>query len=125
MDVWSTWNNYIQPYGSRNFEFKLNLFNNETLHSYINLVFINIFLPYIDIYRKIFLSQLSIEGYEGKIILIFILFIFLLILIFIFYLLPRVNYLSDFIYKTKNMLSLIPMTILTDQSNIKSLLKLN
>ena len=124
LDVWSTWSNDIQPEGSRNFEFKLNLFNNETLHSYVNLLFINILLPYIDTYRKIILNRISIEGYEGKIILIFIPFILLLILIFIFYLLPRVNYLSDFIYKTKNMLTLIPMVILTDQSNIKSLLKL-
>jgi hypothetical protein len=124
LDVWSTWNNDIQPEGSRNFEFKLNIFNNETLHSYVNLLFINIFLPYIDTYRKIIFSRLSIEGYEGKIIIIFIPFILLLILIFIFYLLPRVNYLSDFIYKTKNMLTLIPMVILTDQGNIKSLLKL-
>ena len=124
LDTWSLWNNDIQPDGNRNFEFKLNLFNNETLHSYINLVFINIFLPYIDTYRKIISNRVSIEGYEGKIILIFILFIFLLILIFTFYLFPRVNYLSDFIYKSKNMLSLIPITILTDHSNIKSLLKL-
>ena len=125
LDVWRTWNNDIQPDGTRNFEFKLNLFNNETLHSYVNIVFINIFVPYIDKYRKIILNQLSIEGYEFKIIIIFITIIFLLVLNFMFYLLPRVNYLSDFIYKTKNMLSLIPMTILTDQSNIKSLLKLN
>ena len=124
VDVWSTWNNDIQPDGSRNFEFKLNLFNNETLHSYANLVFVNIFIPYIDKYRKIIINRLSIEGYEGKILLIFMIFIILLLLIFSFYLRPRVNYLSDFIYKTKNMLSLIPMAILTDQSNIKSLLKL-
>jgi len=124
LDIWSTWNNDIQPDGNRNFEFKLNLFNNETLHSSVNLIFINIFIPYIDTNRKVILNQLSIEGYQGRMIVIFITFISLVILNFIFYLLPRVNYLSDFIYKTKNMLSLIPMVILTDQRNIKTLLKL-
>jgi hypothetical protein len=124
LDVWRTWNNDIQPDGSRKFEFKLNLFNNETLHSYVNLVFVNIFVPYIDKFRKIILNRYSIQGYGSKMLLIFILFIFSLLVIFIFYLLPRINYLSDFIYKTKNMLSLIPMVILTDQNNIKSLLKL-
>ena len=124
LDVWRTWNNDIQPDGTRNFEFKLNLFNNETLHSYVNIEFVNIFIPYIDKFRKIVLNRISIEGYEVRIIVIFITFIFLLFLNFVFYLRPRVNYLSDFIYKTKKMLSLIPMEILTDQRNIKSLLKL-
>ena len=124
LDVWRTWNNDIQPDGTRNFEFKLNLFNNETLHSYVNIEFVNIFIPYIDKFRKIVLNRISIEGYEVRIIVIFITFIFLLFLNFVFYLRPRVNYLSDFIYKTKNMLTLIPMEILTDQNNIKSLLKL-
>jgi hypothetical protein len=125
LNIWRTWNNDIQPDGSRNFEFKLNLFNNETLHSYVNLLFVNYFIPFIDKFRKIILNRLSIEGHEIKMIVIFFTFIFLLVLNFVFYLHPRVNYLSDFIYKTKNLLSLIPMAILTDQRNIKSLLKIS
>ena len=105
--------------------FRLNLFNEKIIHSEINLMFINIILPYIDENRKEILKKLTLEKFGSYFILYFSLFIVCVILLYLFFLLPRIRYLTNFIYKTKNMLSLIPMAILAAQSNIKSLLKLN
>ena len=105
--------------------FRLQLFNDEIIHSEANLMFFNIILPFIDQYRKEFLRRLTLEKYGLYFIIYFFLFIVCLILLYFSYILPKIRYLTNFIYKTKNMLSLIPMSILAAQSNIKSLLKLN
>jgi len=105
--------------------FRLKLFNEEVIHSEVNLMFINIILPYIDENRREILKRLTLEKLGSYFIIYFSLFIICVILLYFFYLLPKIRFLTNFIYKTKNMLSLIPMTILASQSNIKSLLKLN
>jgi hypothetical protein len=105
--------------------FRLKLFNEEIIHSEVNLMFISIILPYIDECRKEILKRLNLEKFGSCFFVYFSLFIVCVILLYFLYLLPRIRYLTNFIYKTKNMLSLIPMTILASQSNIKSLLKLN
>ena len=126
VDLWDNWGNtYSQQNESFNFSFKLDLFNDEILHSKMNLMFINIFEPYINENRKAILKYLSINGFKTHFILLFFILILLIFLIFFIYFLPMVNFLSNFIYKTKNMLSLIPMPILTAQGNIKSLLNLS
>ena len=105
--------------------FRLDLFNNDTLHADLNLMFINIFVPYLDENRKEVLKRLNIKG-DGKYYMIyFILFILLLFLTYFFYLLPMIRYLNNYIYKTKRMLLLIPMQVLSSQTNIKSLLNLS
>ena len=124
IDLWNTWDNKTYPKeGNKKSMFKLNLFNNDTLHSEMNLMFINILLPYIDENRKHILKRLSIEGLGNKFLLSFFLFLISTFIINFFFLLSMIRYLNNFIYKTKNMLLLIPMSILTSQSNIKSLLK--
>ena len=124
VDEWKTWEKSWNGTDKKS-SFTLDLFNNETLHSELNLFFLNIFVPFINENRKTVLDNILILGFENKLLLIFSLFLLLMFLIFICYLLPKINSLSDFIYKTKNMLSLIPMIILTSQSNIRSLLKLS
>ena len=105
--------------------FRLNLFNEKIIHSDVNLIFINIVLPYIDENRRQILKRLTLEKFGSYFVVYFALFIVCIILLYFSYLMPKIRYLTNFIYKTKNMLSLIPMTILAAQSNIKSLLKLN
>jgi hypothetical protein len=105
--------------------FRLQLFNEEIIHSELNLIFINIILPFIDEFRKEVLKRLNLEKFGSYFIIYFSLFIVCVILLYFSYILPRIRFLNNFIYKTKNMLSLIPMSILAAQSNIKSLLKLN
>ena len=103
--------------------FRLDLFNNETIHTEINQMFINVFFPYLDQMRKI---NFVIEENGGfSFYFYFILIILILVLLYLLYLFPMIKYLSNSIYKTKNLLLLIPMNILSSQGNIKSLLKLS
>ena len=104
--------------------FKLDLFNNKTLHSDINIIYINFFLPYIDEIRKIIINNLSLEGQEYIFITFFCIFFSLMFFLFFFCFLPIIRFLNNSIYKTKKLLLLIPMKILAAQGNIKSLLKL-
>ena len=107
------------------FIFRLDLFNNETLHMEMNILYINILLPYLDNLRKVLLKNISLEGNEFLFILFFCIYILLIILIYFGFLIPMIKYLNNSIYKTKKILLLIPMKILASQINIKSLLKLN
>jgi len=105
--------------------FRLELFNDKNLHSEINLMFINIILPYLDESRKEIIKRITIEKFSSFFYIYFSLFIVYILILYFFYLIPKIRYLTNFIYKTKKMLSLIPTSILAAQSNIKSLLKLN
>ena len=108
--------------GDKLMSFKLDLFNNETLHSEMNLIFLNIFLPYIDENRKGITVRLNIDGQKKYFLFYFLIYIILLIFIYILFLIPMLIYIKEFIYKTKNMLLLVPISILVSQKNIKSLL---
>ena len=127
VEKWSKWNNtyfgeeYIDK-GDKLMSFKLDLFNNETLHSEMNLIFLNIFLPYIDENRKGITVRLNIDGQKKYFLFYFLIYIILLIFIYIIFLIPMLIYIKEFIYKTKNMLLLVPISILVSQKNIKSLL---
>ena len=104
--------------------FRLDLYNNETLHAHLDLIFVNIILPFIDIIRKIIIPHLTIEG---KMIFLNITSVFYLVfifLIFFVYLLVKIKIINNHIYKTKNLLTLIPIHILSTQNNIKELLDL-
>ena len=127
VEKWENWEYYYSEIDKNNKKvlFRLDLFNNDTLHAELNLMIINIFVPYLDENRKELLKRLNIEG-DGKYYMIyFILFVILLFLIYFFYLIPMIRYLNNHIYKTKRMLLLIPMQILSSQSNIKYLLNLS
>ena len=116
---------WISSKPNENGIFRLELFNDKKLHSEVNLMFINIVLPYIDENRKAILNRLTLDKFGSNFYIYFSLFIFCVILLYFSFLIPKIRYLTNFIYKTKNMLSLIPMSILAAQNNIKSLLKLN
>ena len=127
---WSSWNNsYFGEEDNENTinkkkSFKLEFFNNETLHSDMNLIFINIFLPILDGRRKAIINRININRERKIFIVLFIEYLIVLFLIYFIFLFPMIRYINNFIYKTKNMILLIPMTILSSQSNIKSLLKI-
>ena len=129
VEEWSKWSDdyFGEEYKDKNDKiksFKLNLFNNDTLHSELNSMFINIFLPYLDDTRKLLVERLDInEGKKGFLIN-FMIYAIILFLLYLAFLIPMVKYINNFIYKTKNMLLLIPLSILVTQSNIKSSLKL-
>ena len=105
--------------------FRLDLFNNYTIHTRLNVIFFSIILPYIqDIRRNIF-DSLSLENSDKFLIIISISFAGLVTVVFFCYFIPMINFINNIIYKTKNMLSIIPLSILSSQSGVSSLLNLS
>ena len=128
--IWETWNNTYfgeetEEQNNKNKSFKLALFNDKIVHSDFNLIFLNIFIPYSNANRKEIISRANIDREGKQFSIVFFIFITLLLLMYLAYLLPMIKYLNNYIYKTKNMLLLIPMSILSSQDNIKSLLNLS
>jgi hypothetical protein len=109
----------------QNYTFRLDLFNNRILHSDLNKIFLNVVIPYFDKLRIVVLKNVSIGEEDEMFIVIFLTYASLITLLYFAYLLPMIRYLNNSIYKTKKILLIIPITILTSQVNIKSLLNLN
>ena len=105
--------------------FRLDLYNDETIHGYLDLIFANILLPYMDISRKHIFPYLSIDGKDYYLRLTTVFYVLAIAAIFLIYLFIEVKFLNKHIYKTKNLLRLIPLNILMSLGNIKSLLDLN
>ena len=110
---------------SGNYIFRLNLYNDDTVHGYLDLIFVNILLPYIDINRKHIIPYLSIEGKDYYLRLTTTFYAIIIAGIFFVYLSLEIKILNKHIYQTKNLLRLIPLNILLSLGNIKSLLDLN
>ena len=104
--------------------FRLNLFNNNILHSDLNILFSNIILPILESTLQLITNSIKIEGEYYNFILIIILYIIVISIIFFVCLFPLINFLNKQIYKTKIMLSIIPINFLLYNSNIKSLINL-
>ena len=107
--------------------FRMNLFNKEDIHQNLNIIFINIIYQYINKERNLTLNSISQSINNGHIIYIILIachcsFVIISIL---FYLIPEINKLNIEIYKTKNILSIIPVQILASLPNIKTLLKIS
>jgi len=108
-----------------NYTFRLDLYNNETIHAHLDLVFVNIILPYIEINSKIIIPHLTIDNKENVLYITTFFYLAFIILVYFVYLLLMIKSINDRIYKTKNMLKLIPIHILSTQNNIKDLLHLS
>ena len=105
--------------------FRLNLYNNDTIHAYLDLIFVNIILPYIDINRKHILPKISINHkFYDYLYLTTALYILLVFLIYFVYLFLKIKFINKSIYKTKNLLTIIPINILASQNNIKQILNI-
>ena len=106
--------------------FRLYLFNNNSYHKDLNILFVNTIYPYINTERELTISLISdaIANKEMTYIIYFSCFLIVITLLFIIYWLPMVNNMNKTIYKTKKMLSLIPLHILASQTNIDNLLNI-
>ena len=113
------WQNYTGEYF-----FRLDVYNNETIHAHLDLFFVNIIIPYIEINRQIIIPHLTIDNNEIYIYIISVFYLLLIFLIYATYLLSKIKIVNNHIYKTKNLLTLIPIHILSAQNNIKELLNL-
>ena len=97
--------------------FRLNLFNDEILHFNLNLLFFNIILPFLQSTQKVIMNTIKIEGENFYFILWFIIYILALSVIFFACLIPLIKFLNEQIYKTKNILSIIPIDFLVYNNN--------
>ena len=107
--------------------FRMKVFNMEQTHYGLNIIFHNIIMKYIDKERNMTMMAIenSISNGHLKYIIFIIVYIFLFLIIFIFYWIPMVKKMNIEVYKTKNMLSIIPVQILASQPNIKELLNIS
>ena len=102
-------------------EFRLNLFNDEIIHSKLNAIFINYLLPYIRFNRKTFLIYISIDGEQNIFIILSIVYFIALSIIYFGAFLLISKILNVQINKAKNMISIIPITVLTSQGKNNSI----
>ena len=96
--------------------FRLGLYNNDIIHAHLDLLFVNIILPHIDIYRKYMMANLSIDGKELYLLLTSAFYLVLVLIIFFGYLNLKIKTINKQIYKTKKMLSLIPINSFTSKN---------
>jgi hypothetical protein len=115
----------IPKKGSYNNLFRLNLFNDDEIHSHLNVIFFSIILPFIQDNKKRDFSNFSIDKVDKFLILVNFIFMSILSFLFFFHFLPVINYINNIIYKTKNMLSIIPLSILSTHNGIKELFNLS
>ena len=101
--------------------FRLDLFNEDYLHSANNLQFINIIFPCFNEQRKIVFEYLNIGKKENTYYILLTIFVLILLGIYVFYWIPMIRRLNRIIYETKNMLKIIPMHILMADLDIKNL----
>ena len=118
-------NNYGLNDENSGYIFRLNLFNDDTLHKHLNQIFANIILPYIQKSRKNVYELISLEYVTSYLIVLNIIFFIVVTVVFFTYILPMIKFINNIIYKTKNMLSIIPLSILSTQSGVSSLLNLS
>ena len=106
--------------------YRLYLFNNNSYHKDINILFINSLYPYIEEDRKINRDSINnkIKNKEIKYIVYFIFIMFVITLLFLIFWLPKIKKMNSIIYETKKTLSIIPIHILASQDNIYNLLNI-
>jgi hypothetical protein len=104
--------------------FRLDLFNDEKLHVDLNELYFNIILPYLKSMSNIFRFFGEKDEDLFYFVLSFIFFIIILSIIIYFCYFHLINYFNKQIYKTKNMLSIIPIDFLLYNSNIKAFIRL-
>ena len=110
--------------GDYNTTFRLDLFNNETLHKKLNVLFFSIILPFIQDNLILFNSS-EINRAEMILITFNIFFYITVTFVYIFYFIPVIKYINNNIYKTKNMLSIIPLNVLSSQKSVIKLLNIS
>jgi hypothetical protein len=105
--------------------FRLDLFNNYTIHARLNVIFYSIILPYINKGKKTTFFNLSLDSAINILTKLNISFLGIVTLVFFFYFIPMINFINNIIYKTKNLLSIIPLNILATQNGVSSLLNIS
>ena len=101
----------------------INFFNYPTVNE-LNIVMSNLLIPYLIILKQTTIDVLTKFLNEAyiKFIIMMCAYLICIFLLFLFVWIPFVRKLNSIIYKTKNMLSIIPKEVLASISNIEKLL---
>ena len=112
---------------NRTLIFRMKVFNMEETHYRLNIIFFNILYQYITQIRIITINSIEehVTNLHMTYILLIVSYIVIFIIMYFFYWIPMIRNMDVEIYKTKNMLSIIPVKILASQPNIKKLLNIS
>ena len=102
--------------------FRLDLFNNEKIHTSLNFLYFSILLQNIE-EGRIIINFLTINGMDSKFILLIIIYAFALFFVILLFFIPVIKFLNKQIYKAKNILSIVPVNVLLYQRNNDNLFK--
>ena len=121
------WNNEYLNLTDKTKNFRMKLFNEEEIHNKLNIMFLNVIYPYIEKERDLSFDLIKriINDDQIKYIALVLCHCFLIMATIVFYWIPKIKNMNVEIYKTKNMLSIIPVQILASLPNIKKLLNIS
>ena len=102
--------------------FRLDLFNNEKIHTRINFFYFSILLQNIE-EGSIIINYLTINGMDSRFILLIIFYTFALFFVILLFFIPVIKFLNEQIFKAKNILSIVPVNVLLYQRNDSNLFK--
>ena len=106
--------------------YRLFLLNDNAYQKDLNILFINLIYAFFKDERRITVESIneSIKNKEITYIVFYTCLLIIISLLFLIYWLPMINRMNITIYKTKKMLSIIPIRILASQENINGLLNI-
>ena len=106
--------------------YRLFLLNDNAYQKDLNILFINLIYAFFKDERRITVESIneSIKNKEITYIVFYTCLLIVISLLFLIYWLPMINRMNITIYKTKKMLSIIPIRILASQENINGLLNI-
>ena len=122
----------LSEYGKYEYEikdnetFRLELFNNDTIHTNLNIIFLHALLPfYLGIINMTSYSiQEAVENVDEVYLILTICYIVFNIILFLTIWVPFIKNMNSIIYNAKKILGIIPIHILSTLTNIKRILDL-
>ena len=121
------WNDEYLNLKNKSLIFRLEIFNKEEIHNRLNSMYIHIIYQYINKERNLTINEITniINNRHINCIILIACHCIIVIIIIMLYWVPKIKVMNIEIYKTKNMLSIIPVQILASLPNIKKLLNIS
>ena len=106
--------------------FRIEMFNNDTIHTNLNVIFIQSLLPfYLGVINITSIAiQKAVSDVDSPYLIFLICYIVLNAILFLTIWIPFIKNMNSIIYNAKKILGIIPIHILSTLSNIKTILEL-
>ena len=122
----------LSEYGKYEYEikdnetFRLELFNNDTIHTNLNIIFLHALLPFYLGILNLTISSIeeAVANVDSPYLIIMICNIVINTILFLCIWIPFIKNMNSIIYNAKKILGIIPIHILATLSNIKRILEL-